>query len=351
MIFVPVEHKISELLIKKYRQIKRDLPWRHTKDPYLIWLSEVILQQTRVAQGLPYYLKMAERFPDVLSLAAADEDEVLKLWQGLGYYSRARNMQATAKEVVSRFNGQFPGTYQELISLRGVGDYTASAVASFSSDESAAVVDGNVIRVLSRVFAISTSADSVAGKRLFKEVATEILSKKHPGLHNQALMEFGALVCTPRNPGCASCDLAFLCQARSTNEVLRFPVKKEKKKPRDRFFTFIHFRSRGKTWIEKRGDSEIWKGLYQFPLLETDMLPQTDELPRLIQSRFGLKKKSLMTISPLVKHLLSHQKLHIRFVSVSEEPGSVHSSLLAVDENALDQFAFPVVIARYLSGR
>lgn len=351
MIFVPVEHKISELLIKKYRQIKRDLPWRHTKDSYLIWLSEVILQQTRVAQGLPYYLKLAERFPDVASLAVADEDEVLKLWQGLGYYSRARNMMATAKEVVSRFNGKFPRTYHELISLRGVGDYTASAVASFSSDEFAAVVDGNVIRVLSRLFGISESADSVKGKRLFKEVATEILNKKHPGLHNQALMEFGALVCTPRNPACATCDLAFLCEARITDEVLRFPVKKERRKPRDRFFTFIDFRNRGKTWIEKRDDSEIWKGLYQFPLLETDRLPKAEELPKLIQSRFGLSEKRRMDISPVVKHLLSHQKLHICFVSVSGEPCSSNSSFFPVDENTLDQFAFPVVIANYLAHR
>jgi A/G-specific adenine glycosylase len=349
--FVPVEHKISELLIKKYRQIKRDLPWRHTKDPYLIWLSEVILQQTRVAQGLPYYLKMAERFPDVVSLASAKEDEVLKLWQGLGYYSRARNMHATAREVVLRFNGQFPHTYHELISLRGVGDYTASAVASFSSDECAAVVDGNVIRVLSRLFAISTSADSVPGKRLFKELATEILNKKYPGLHNQALMEFGALVCTPRNPACASCDLAFFCEARITGDVMRFPVKKEKKKPRDRFFTFVHFRNQGITWIDKRDDAEIWKGLYQFPLLETDRLPHADELKNMIQHRFGLPENSRMHIFPLVKHLLSHQKLHIRFVTVSGKPGSAHSSFISVDENALDQYPFPVVIANYLGGR
>ncbi len=351
MIFVPVEHKISELLIKKYRQIKRDLPWRHTKDPYLIWLSEVILQQTRVAQGLPYYLKMTERFPDVASLAVADEDEVLKLWQGLGYYSRARNMQVTAKEVVARFNGQFPRTYAELISLRGVGDYTASAVASFSSDECAAVVDGNVIRVLSRLFAIYALPESVSGKRIFKEVATEILNKRYPGLHNQALMEFGALVCTPRSPGCVSCELAFLCEAQKQNLVHQLPCKKEKKKLRERFFTFIHFRSSGKTWIEKRDNSDIWKGLYQFPLLETDRLPQPGELPDLIQSRFGLPVESRMNISLPVKHLLSHQKLHIRFVSILAEPGYAHSSYLVVDEDGLDQFAFPIVIANYLFSR
>lgn len=348
MIFVSVANKISELLIKNYLKIRRDLPWRQTRDPYLLWISEVILQQTRVAQGLPYYLRFAERFPDVKSLASAQEDEVLRLWQGLGYYSRARNMHETAKEVVERFGGIFPSSYEELISLKGVGDYTASAVSSFASDEARAVVDGNVIRVLARIFGVEEPADTPAGKRFFKALAAEILDEQNPAIHNQAIMEFGALVCTPGNPGCGTCGLSHLCVAFRTGRVREFPLKRPKNKPRDRFFTYLHFTTEGYSWVHKRDDSEIWKGLYQFYLIETDSLPTEEQLYRLIMEETGRETAGLCTISPKVTHILSHQKLHIRFVRISSRPPSVLRVLKKIRNEELDRLAFPAVIVKYL---
>ncbi len=348
MIFAPVSHKISELLVKNYLQIKRDLPWRHTKDPYLLWLSEVILQQTRVAQGLPYFLRFAERFPDVGALAGAQEDEVLRLWQGLGYYSRARNMHATAKEVMTRFEGVFPSSYHDLVSLRGIGDYTASAVASFATGEAAAVVDGNVIRVLSRLFGIQEPADTPKGKRIFKEIATEILNKSDAGLHNQAIMEFGALVCTPKKPDCLNCELAYLCEAQKIGGVNHFPVKREKKKQRDRFFTYLHFSKDGFSWVEKRDNAEIWKGLYQFPLIETDFLPSESELPELVLRKIGFEVEGKWVVGPKVTHILSHQKLHIRFVRIIAFPPESSFTARKWKDEELDELAFPAVIVRYI---
>lgn len=344
-----MNHKISELLIKKYLQIKRDLPWRDIDDPYKIWLSEVILQQTRVNQGLPYYLNFVSRYPRVSDLASASEDEVLKLWQGLGYYSRARNMLATAKEVMLRFNGIFPKRYAELLSLKGIGEYTAAAVASFAAAEAVPVVDGNVIRVLSRLFAVETEADSVAGKKLFKALASELLHPKQPDLHNQAIMEFGALVCTPKNPSCADCPLSDSCHAFQAGSVSLFPRKKPKKASRNRYFIYTVFSNGKELLIERREDAGIWKGLYQFPLIETDSLAEEEEIPAILNVRFKTLKYPQLQVSEPVKHVLSHQNLFIRFVGLKMKQLPQNEQALRVTFDAIGQYAFPVVIANYLN--
>ena len=249
---------ISDILLSWFAREGRDLPWRRTRDPYRIWLSEVILQQTRVAQGLQYYLRFTERFPDIAALAAAPEDEVLKLWQGLGYYSRARNLHAAARQVVSRFGGVFPATYGEVRALRGVGDYTAAAVCSIVYDAPCAVVDGNVYRVLARLFDIGIPIDTTAGKRAFAELAQSQLDTSRPGLYNQAIMDFGALQCTPAQPRCGDCPLAGRCLALAAGTVGVRPVKQGRGKMRDRWFNYLHVTCGGQTLLHRRGGGDIW---------------------------------------------------------------------------------------------
>lgn len=269
---------ISDILLDWYARHGRDLPWRRTRDPYRIWLSEVILQQTRVAQGMDYYLRFTERFPDVGSLAAAPEDEVLKLWQGLGYYSRARNLHAAARQVAERFGGVFPRSYDEVRSLRGVGDYTAAAVCSAAYDAPCAVLDGNVFRVLARLFDIDLPIDSTAGKRTFAKLAQMQLDKRCPGRYNQAVMDFGALQCTPAQPGCADCPLASRCLALAAGTVAERPVKQSKTKVRDRWFNYLHVTCGDRTLLRRRGEGDIWQGLYEFPMIETDRAADFSEL-------------------------------------------------------------------------
>ena len=261
-------NSVADILLDWYAREGRDLTWRRTRDPYRIWLSEVILQQTRVAQGTEYYLRFTERFPDVASLAAAPEDEVLKLWQGLGYYSRARNLHAAARQVVERFGGRFPVALEEVRSLRGVGDYTAAAICSAAYDAPCAVVDGNVYRVLARLFDLDAPIDSTAGKRTFAELAQMQLDKRCPGRYNQAVMDFGALQCTPAQPGCADCPLASRCLALAAGTVAERPVKQTKTKVRDRWFNYLHVSSGDRTLLRRREGRDIWQGLYEFPLMK-----------------------------------------------------------------------------------
>lgn len=344
-------HKISELLVKKYLHIKRDLPWRNTKNPYLIWLSEVILQQTRVNQGMPYYYAFAEKYPDVQALASAGEDEVLKLWQGLGYYSRARNMHRTAQAVLAQYGNRFPSSYHQLLALKGIGAYTASAVASFAANEPYAVVDGNVNRVISRLFGIKEYVDTGAGKKLITEAAQAILDPKHAGLHNQAVMELGALICTPKNPACDECPLTAQCVAYAEKRMTEYPFKREKKPVKKRYFTYWLLEDGEHTLLQKRGESDIWGGLYQFPLTETDEPLDDAAFTKLPAERFGLKAKDvrLQTVFEPVKHVLSHRQLWIRFVhlsvkSVPQIPGTVRVELAQVAE-----FPFPIVIANFVN--
>ena len=274
---------VADILLDWYAREGRDLPWRRTRDPYRIWLSEVILQQTRVAQGMEYYFRFTERFPDAASLAAAPEDEVLKLWQGLGYYSRARNLHAAARQVVERFGGRFPVALDEVRSLRGVGDYTAAAFCSAAYDAPCAVVDGNVYRVLARLFDLDAPIDSTAGKRAFAELAQSQLDTARPGRYNQAIMDFGALQCTPSSPRCETCPLSGRCLALAAGTIATRPVKQGKTKVRDRWFNYLHLSSGDHTLLRRREGRDIWQGLYEFPLIETDGPVELPELVRLPQ--------------------------------------------------------------------
>ncbi|HKR06573.1 MAG TPA: A/G-specific adenine glycosylase [Bacteroidia bacterium] len=312
---------ISAILSKWYHKNKRDLPWRHTSDPYLIWLSEIILQQTRVEQGLPYFQKFSAEFPTVKHFAKAHEDKILKMWQGLGYYSRARNMHHAAKEIVKTPGGNFPGEFAELKKLKGVGDYTAAAIASFAFNKPHAVVDGNVYRFLSRYFGIETPIDSPKGKKIFYAVAEELLDKKNPGLHNQAIMEFGARQCRPANPDCANCPLHAGCRAFKIKKVNRFPVKSKTQKIKERFFHYFFIRWKSKVFLHKRTGNDIWKNLYEFPLIETkkktslSVLLKTDDWKNI----FGTTNLNIHEPGTSYKHQLSHQTIHARFYEIALE--------------------------------
>lgn len=298
-----------------YLKHKRDLPWRETTDPYLIWLSEVMLQQTRVEQGLPYYLKFSTRYPTVKHLAGADDDEVMKLWQGLGYYSRAVNMLRTARIVAEEYNGVFPGSYDELLKLKGIGPYTAAAIASFAFNEPQAVVDGNVYRVLSRLFVIEEAVNSAKGKKVFAEVAGQVMNENAPAIHNQAIMELGATVCKPRQALCGQCVLRLQCEAFKQDRVYDFPVKEKKKKPVDRFLNYIFIVDAGKnTFIRQRSGEGIWNKLYEFPVIET--ASPVDEQQLLAHpewaTRFSGAPRGLTPVFS-AKHQLSHQTIYAVF--------------------------------------
>ena len=339
---------ISKRLITWYETNKRDLPWRHSKDPYVIWISEVILQQTRVAQGLDYFHRFVGRFPNIATLANASEDEVLRYWEGLGYYSRARNLHAAAKYMVAHYGGQFPQSYEEVRALKGIGDYTAAAIVSFAWDLPYAVVDGNVYRVLARLLAIGTPIDTSEGKKQFREAATLLLSSDHPGRHNQAIMELGSLVCMPRNPQCEVCPLADICSAYARHEMLLYPVKQGKTKSRTRYFHYFHIIYKDKTWLHKRESDDIWKGLYEFPLVETDVpmdwngLSRQEAVVRLFE---GCGKLYVSQISPIVKHVLSHQVLlAVCYVIEVEKVGDLSEYYLPVDTDNLEYYAFTSLI-------
>jgi len=307
--------KFSNLLILWYLQNKRDLPWRETINPYKIWLSEIILQQTRVDQGMSYYYKFVEKYPTVEALAKASEEAILKDWQGLGYYSRARNLHFSAKHIVNKLKGEFPTTYSEIIKLKGVGDYTASAIASISFHEPTAVVDGNVYRVLSRYFGISTPINSSQGIKEFKAKAQQLIDEEQPGIFNQAVMEFGARQCKPQSPNCSDCVLNKECVALITNNIKKLPVKEKKIKIRKRYFNYLVFKTpSNKTILEKR-TSGIWKNMYQFPLIECDKELSRNEL--LKNELFTPYSNGLLSIqlfnSKTIIHKLSHQHIFTKF--------------------------------------
>jgi len=305
-------------LILWYLQNGRSLPWRETHDPYHIWLSEIMLQQTRVAQGLPYYLKFVEHFPTVYDLAAASEEEVLKLWQGLGYYSRARNLHFTAKHIVTERNGDFPNNYQDLLALKGVGDYTASAIASICFNEPAAVVDGNVYRVLSRVFGIDTPINSSKGIKEFKALAQLLIDEKQPGTYNQAIMEFGARYCVPQNPNCDNCIFSGNCQAHANKKVDSLPVKINKTKIKKHYFQYIiPISGDQKTILEQRRGKGIWENLYQFPLVESASEVDAKGLKDIAAFKNVSEKLKITNLvrynSKPILHKLSHKYLYTTF--------------------------------------
>lgn len=340
----------SAILINWYLKNKRDLPWRDTRDPYKIWLSEIILQQTRVEQGLPYYKKFTEKYPDVKKLAKADEDEVLKLWQGLGYYSRARNLHFTAKEIVKKHKGRFPDNYQEIRSLKGVGDYTAAAIVSFAYNLPYAVVDSNVMRVLSRYLGINEPIDSTLGKKMLAEAAQELLDNKNPADYNQAIMEFGATYCVPVKPNCENCIFNFSCEAFRLKKVNELPVKSKKTKIKKRFFHYLIIEHKGKTYLQKRAAGDIWQGLYEFPLIETDKALEFEELIKQSEIKNFFKNKSIEFIktSQDKKYVLSHQHIYARFFHVKINRLAKLDAYKQISMSELDKYALPRLIHRYL---
>ncbi|MCL4118529.1 UNVERIFIED_CONTAM: hypothetical protein GTU68_061181 [Idotea baltica] len=340
--------KFSKILIHWYSINKRNLPWRETTDPYCIWLSEIILQQTQVKQGLPYYNAFLAEFPSVFHLAKAKEAQVLKLWQGLGYYSRARNLHATAKHVVDELNGKFPNNYKDLLKLKGVGDYTASAISSICFNEVAAVVDGNVYRALSRYFGIDTPINSSNGTKEFKLLAEELIDKKQPAEFNQAIMEFGARQCKPKNPDCTSCPFQNSCVALQKNLVGELPVKIKSAKAKKKYFNFLVFISEDhKTILEKREGKGIWQNLYQFPLIETKAEANFDTVLELVKQNEVLNDVSFELIlynKDAIVHKLSHQHLYTKFWIVKTKQGFKDGILIDDIEN----YAVPILIGNFI---
>ena len=339
---------ITKKLINWYSVNKRDLPWRNTTNPYFIWLSEIILQQTQVVQGLPYYVAFTTNYPTVFDLANAEESQILKLWQGLGYYSRARNLHASAKYIVTDLNGVFPSTYNEIIKLKGVGDYTASAIASISFNEKTAVVDGNVYRALSRIYGISTPINTGKGFKEFKALAQELIDKKEPATFNQAIMEFGARQCKPKNPDCAVCPFNGKCIALQKDSISELPVKLKTLKVKKKYFNFIVLLSLDqKTILEKREGKGIWQNLYQFPLIET-VKPSdiaTIETELMGFSILKNKKYSVSLYNEVdIIHKLSHQHLFTKFWIVTTDQKLPEG----VSVEKITDFPVPILIGNFI---
>ena len=337
-----------------YSLYKRDLPWRDTNNPYLIWLSEIILQQTRIDQGLSYYNRFAAEFQTISDLAAASEDQILKLWQGLGYYSRARNLHFTAKYIQQNYSGVFPNDYNSILSLKGIGKYTAAAIASISFNLEYSAVDGNVYRVLSRYFGIFEPIDTGNGEKSFADLAKKLINGTNPGMHNQALMEFGALQCTPKNPDCMHCPLNEKCFAFLNHKISELPFKKNKTKQRDRYFNYIVISCKNQTWLRKRVKNDIWKELYEFPLIETlneikieDLIMQA-EFQRIISIA---NQAIIETVSDWKIHILSHQRIHYRFIRI-QLTDEIHAAddLIRVNKEDIFNFAVPKLLETYLNG-
>jgi A/G-specific adenine glycosylase len=342
----------SKIVVEWYKINLRELPWRETKDPYFIWLSEIILQQTRVNQGLPYYKKFIEAFPTVIDLANASEQKILRLWQGLGYYTRARNLHKCAKAVASEYNGEFPSTFEKLKTLPGIGDYTAAAIASIAFGEPVAVVDGNVYRVLSRIYGIDTPVNSPQGKKVFSELANKLISSNKPDLHNQAVMEFGALFCTPANPSCDTCPFKSTCVAYENSLQQVLPVKTPSKKVRKRYFYYFAIQKGKSLLMKTRSEKDIWHGLSDFYLIEKKR-PHDPE--KILMEDKTLKKllgrKKVTEISGIYKHVLSHQIIFSRFIQL-EVSGNLDlngSGLKFYSRKKIAELPKPVLISRFLS--
>ena len=346
-------HRFHKILTVWYQENKRDLPWRANKNPYLVWISEIILQQTRVDQGTNYFLRFAEHFPDVKSLASAPENDVLKLWQGLGYYSRARNLHQAARQVMNDFNGSFPDTYTNILKLKGVGTYTASAVASIAFGLPYAAIDGNVYRVLSRIFGISTPVDSTQGKHEFSELANQLLDQKNPGLFNEAIMEFGALQCTPRNPDCNSCPFRDTCLAFAQNQIANLPVKIKKIKVKHRYFNYLFIRHKEYFYLEQRKEKDIWHNLYQFPLIESQKLLTLQELltNEMVKSMFKGIEIAVDAVNSEIIHILTHQKLHVRFIEIVIPSHHTTFGWIKTHPDEVANFPVPKLIENFLFGK
>jgi A/G-specific adenine glycosylase len=340
-----------ELIYTWFANHQRDLPWRFTQDPYLIWVSETILQQTRIVQGLPYYYSFIGHFPDVKTLAAAPGDELMKVWEGLGYYSRARNMHVAAQTIVNQYNGKFPDDYDTIRNLKGIGDYTAAAVASIAFDLPYAVVDGNVIRFLARYAGITEAIDTRHGKEMVRETANEFLDVIRPGFHNQAMMEFGALCCIPRRPACGNCPVQAGCFAFQNRMVDKLPLKSRQIVRRIRYFYYYIPESEHFTVIEKRTEKDIWENLYQFPLYESDHELSEQEIlsnrvfSELIHDIHGAE----VEISPVRFHELTHQQIRACFIRIHLHKITLtNGKQKEINKKEIHKFAFPVLIRNFL---
>jgi len=331
----------------------RPMPWKGEADPYKIWLSEIILQQTRVEQGWDYYEKFVKKYPTIFKLANAKDKQVFKLWEGLGYYNRCRNLLHTARFIVEKYNGVFPNTYDSLLALKGIGPYTASAIASFTFNLPYAVVDGNVFRVFSRYYGIASATDMPEGVKLFNKVAVENLDHKKPGLYNQALMDFGATICKPMAPLCSSCVMQKTCVAFKSNQINVLPIKLKQIQKRKRYFDFFIFKNENNWLLQKRGNEDIWAGLYQFYLVEnSSLLPANPSyLNQVLQNQLAIKNKEVINsiVTAPVHQLLTHQQLTIRFIEIAlKSKPVVFSKAIWVPTTKLHNYPFPKVIIDFL---
>jgi A/G-specific adenine glycosylase len=342
----------SHKLLKWYEINKREMPWRGISDPYKIWLSEVILQQTRVNQGWDYYNRFTEKYPTVKKLAAASEHDVLKLWQGLGYYSRARNMHHAAKEIATKYKGKFPADYESIRALKGVGDYTSAAISSIAYNLPYPVVDGNVLRVYSRVLGISTPIDSNEGKKKIWEAARELLPGKNPGTYNQAIMELGSLCCTPKNPNCEECPIQSACYAFAHKLTDKLPIKTGKTKVRERYLNYVVITSGTKVLIRHRQGKDIWKGMYDFACIETEKAIPTEKLFKSKEWKdlFATTKPVIEQVSEAYVHILSHQKLNANFIQVkiSKPLKIVPEGGIWIEKKKIEKYALPRLIDNYI---
>ncbi len=341
---------ISDEIILWYKKNKRDLPWRKTKNPYIIWISEIMLQQTRVKQATEYFNKFIAQFSDIKKLADAKENEVLKYWQGLGYYSRARNLHFSAKYIVNELGGLFPNQYSEIIKLKGIGEYTAAAIASFAFGEKVPAIDGNVYRVLARIFNEPIAINTGAGKKVFKRIAETLIENQQADEYNQAMMEFGALVCKPNNPKCIECPVADACLAYQKGTVSDLPVKSKLQKLKKRYFNYLFVRCGEKMLISKRSKKDIWEALYEFPLIETESKIETEHL---ISSKKWISivgtKFKLLNSSQTKIHRLSHQLLHVTFYIVELDSFSLQSDYEQVSLSSLESYPVPKVIENFIN--
>jgi A/G-specific adenine glycosylase len=348
---VDKDYFTKKLLLWNTKENNRPMPWKGEKDPYKIWLSEIILQQTRVEQGWAYYNRFVSTFPDIKKLAKAPEEKVFKLWEGLGYYTRCKNLIATAKYIAKEKQGVFPDTYAEILSLKGIGPYTAAAIASFAFNLPHAVVDGNVFRVLSRYFGIDTASDSTAGKKVFTELAEELLDKKQPGIYNQAIMDFGAVICKPQNPLCTGCPLKSKCIAFLQNKVDLLPVKAGKMIKKNRWFYYFIVEHNGKIYVRKRGPKAIWENLYEFILLETNKLMPVENLQATdFYKNLAAKNKSIILhVSKIYKQQLTHQTIQGCFIQLKLKQEPLLKAYKAVTYKELAKLPFPKFITGYLA--
>lgn len=342
----------SNNIIQWYNINKRKLPWRETKSAYLVWVSEIILQQTRVDQGSAYYIRFIERFPDIVSLAKASEDDVLKMWQGLGYYTRARNLHKGAKQVVSEMNGLFPSTFEQIKSIKGIGDYTAAAISSIVFNLPTPAIDGNVFRVLSRVFGVFEPIDTATGKRTFKELSLQLIDRNRPSDYNQAVMEFGALLCKPKSPRCETCPFESQCYALKNGKIEQLPIKSKKVKTRERFFNYLIIETEQHVFMNKRSDNDIWKNMFDFPLIETSKDINIDTLTQTDHWNTVFKKQDVIItqLSNNFKHILTHQHITARFIHISiKNENFLPTHFIRIDKRNIFELAVPKIIENYLT--